>query len=78
MIEMTGLEKILEWTDNRFGLVALAVCMFNLYFIRGVSVRLNKCQNTDMCQVLHHNLTEKIDRQGKTLDEILKELRENK
>jgi hypothetical protein len=73
---MTGLETILGWVDNRFGLVAMCFCMFNLFLVRGVSSRLNKCQNTDMCQVLHANLAEKIDKQSSTLDAILRELRE--
>jgi len=73
---MTGIETLLEWTDNRFGLVSLVVCMFNLYLVRGVSLRLNKCQNTDMCQVMYRNLAEKIDAQSEQLKDILQEIRE--
>ena len=75
---MTGLGQLLEWTDNRFGLVSLVFCMFNLFLVRGISAKLIKCQNIDMCQVLNTNLAEKIDKQSNTLDSILVELRDIK
>lgn len=72
---MAGLEQLLEWTDNRFGLVSLIFCMFNLFLVRGVSNRLTKCQNVDMCQVMHKHLIDKMDVQSAAIQRQLEEIK---
>lgn len=57
---VTGIEVVLEWADERAGFAALIISMFALYLIRNITSRLDKCQSTDMCQVMHRSLISTI------------------